>query len=164
MSQKFKGFPLVRWIKRKTKQDKGRKSSIWDRNKREKDVDDRIMTGYSSANKERTNRNRNWRKVRTRRWCRMTRIKRLSKNFTNESSVPDPWHFGVDPDQDQWIHAFDSWIRILLFSSLTFKRPTNNKFFMKFFCLLLAEGTVHLKVLSNGAGGGPKLVSIDSFW
>ncbi len=37
-------------------QDKGRKSSIWDRNKREKDVDDRnrIMTVYSSANKEMT--------------------------------------------------------------------------------------------------------------
>ncbi len=24
--------------------------------------------------------------------------------------VPDPWHFGVDPDPR--IHAFDKWIRI----------------------------------------------------
>jgi hypothetical protein len=36
--------------------------------------------------------------------------------------------FGVDP-------------RILLFSSLTFKMPTKNKFKKKFFCLLLFEGT-----------------------
>jgi hypothetical protein len=36
-------------------------------------------------------------------------------------SVADPLHFGVDPDPDPdpWIHA--SGIRILLFSSLTFK-------------------------------------------
>jgi hypothetical protein len=25
----------------------------------------------------------------------------------NESSVPDPWHFGVDPDPDPRIHASD---------------------------------------------------------
>jgi hypothetical protein len=23
------------------------------------------------------------------------------------TSVPDPWHFGVDPDPDPWIHASD---------------------------------------------------------
>jgi hypothetical protein len=36
------------------------------------------------------------------------------------------WHFGVDPDPR--IHASDKWIRIriLLFSSLTFKRPAKN--------------------------------------
>jgi hypothetical protein len=34
-----------------------------------------------------------------------------------------------------------SWIRILLFSSLTFKMTTKNKFFKKNFCLLLFEGT-----------------------
>ncbi len=28
------------------------------------------------------------------------------------SSVPDPWHFGVDPDPDPRIHASDKWIRI----------------------------------------------------
>ncbi len=40
------------------------------------------------------------------------------------TSVPDPWHFGVDPDPR--IHSSDKWmrIRILLFSSLTFKTPT----------------------------------------
>ncbi len=43
----------------------------------------------------------------------------------------DPGHFGVDPDPDldSRIHASDKWIRILLFSSLTFKMPTKNKFF-----------------------------------
>ncbi len=72
-------------------------------------------------------------------------------------SVPDPWHFGVDPDPDPRIHASDLCpavpvnhfenpsygniknsvlririrMRILLFSSLTFK----------FFCILLFEGT-----------------------
>ncbi len=29
-----------------------------------------------------------------------------------ESSVPDPWHFGVDPDLDPRIHASNLWIRI----------------------------------------------------
>ncbi len=29
-----------------------------------------------------------------------------------KSSVPDPWHFGVDPDPDPQIHASDKWIRI----------------------------------------------------
>ncbi len=40
--------------------------------------------------------------------------------------IADPWHFGVDPG----IHASDYWIRILIrilqFSSLTFKTPTKN--------------------------------------
>jgi hypothetical protein len=27
-------------------------------------------------------------------------------------SVVNPWHFGVDPDPDPWIHASDKWIRI----------------------------------------------------
>jgi hypothetical protein len=44
------------------------------------------------------------------------------KHFYNIiSSVGDPCHFGVDPDQDLRIHASDLWvrmrIRILLFSS-----------------------------------------------
>ncbi len=49
--------------------------------------------------------------------------------------VADLWHFGTDPyprirASDKWI-----WIRIwiLLFSSLTFKMPTKNKFFLKSF-------------------------------
>ncbi len=65
--------------------------------------------------------------------------------FTSDA---DPWHFGVDPDPDldARIHARDYWIRILLFSSLTFKMPTKNKkqktkTKKKFFCLLLIEDT-----------------------
>ncbi len=46
-------------------------------------------------------------------------------------SVADPWHFGVDPDTR--IHASDLWIRILLFSPLTFKTPTKNKIYVKSF-------------------------------
>jgi hypothetical protein len=50
--------------------------------------------------------------------------------------------FGVDPDLDPRIHASDFWIlirmriRILLFSSSTFKKPIK-LFFLKFFCPLL---------------------------
>ncbi len=44
----------------------------------------------------------------------------------------DPWHFGVDPDPDPRIHAFNEWIRIririLLFSSLTFKTSRKNNY------------------------------------
>jgi hypothetical protein len=50
------------------------------------------------------------------------------------TSVPEPWHFCVDPVPDPQIHASDKWIRILLFSSLTFKMPTKNN-------LKLFEGT-----------------------
>jgi hypothetical protein len=56
------------------------------------------------------------------------------KNSCLCTSVADPWHFGVDPDPDldPRIHASDQWIRmrirILLFSSLTFKMPTKNEF------------------------------------
>ncbi len=52
-----------------------------------------------------------------------------------ESSVPDPWHFGMDP----YLHSrvcISDWrfrIRILLFSSVTFN--TNN-FFYKCFLLI----------------------------
>jgi hypothetical protein len=47
-----------------------------------------------------------------------------------ESSVADPWHFGVDPDLDPRIHASDQWIRNLQFSSMTFKMPTKTNFFV----------------------------------
>jgi hypothetical protein len=42
------------------------------------------------------------------------------------TSGADPWHLGPEPDLR--IHASDKWIqiRILLFSSLTFKTPTKN--------------------------------------
>jgi hypothetical protein len=39
----------------------------------------------------------------------------------------------VDPDPDLRILVSDEWIRILLFSSLTFKMPTKNKFILKKF-------------------------------
>ncbi len=60
------------------------------------------------------------------------------------NSVPDPWHFGTDPDpristSDQRIRIR---LRILLFSSMTFKMPTTqDKFFLSFFCLVLFECT-----------------------
>ncbi len=47
----------------------------------------------------------------------------------------------MDPDPDPRIHASDLWIRILLFSSLTFKMPTKTIFVKTFSCLLLFEGT-----------------------
>ncbi len=43
-----------------------------------------------------------------------------------EKSVVDPWHFGTDPDPG--IRASNHWV--LLFSSLTFKTPTKNYFFL----------------------------------
>jgi hypothetical protein len=48
-------------------------------------------------------------------------------------TVPDPWHFGADPDPR--ITASDEWIWILLFSSLTYKTATKTNF-LKVFCLL----------------------------
>ncbi len=53
-------------------------------------------------------------------------------------SVPDPWHVGTDPDLR--IHTTDLKIRILLFSSVTFKIPTKNNFFWVFL-LVLFKGT-----------------------
>jgi len=40
--------------------------------------------------------------------------------------VADPWNFGADPYPDPRIHTSDEWIRILLFSSVTFKTSTKN--------------------------------------
>ncbi len=57
-------------------------------------------------------------------------------------SVADRWHFGMDPDPR--IHGSDKWIRILPFSSLTFKTPAKHFFFFSFFCLFLFEGTFTL--------------------
>jgi hypothetical protein len=50
----------------------------------------------------------------------------LNEHIRTAASVADPWHFEVDPDPDPRIHASDQGIRILLFSSLTFKMPTKN--------------------------------------
>ncbi len=54
------------------------------------------------------------------------------------TSVPDPWHFGTDPDSQ--IRIFDQKIRIririLLFSSVTFKMPTKNNLFLQVFMLI----------------------------
>ncbi len=99
-----------------------------------------------------------------------------------ECSVADPWHFGVDPDLD--LDASDKWIRIririLLFSSLTFKMPnffsfsadyflkvhlhhfsktksqkesqnSRNQGFSYYFCTII-EGSGS-KPLTNGSGG-----------
>ncbi len=44
------------------------------------------------------------------------------------SSVPDPWHFDLDPDPDPRIH--DS-------------RRQHKTYKKKFFCLLLFEGTLN---------------------
>ncbi len=62
------------------------------------------------------------------------------------TSVPDPWHVGVDPDTDPRIHDSDKWIRmrirmrirLLLFSSLTLKRRGQQKknIFYKVFLLI----------------------------
>ncbi len=49
----------------------------------------------------------------------------------------------MDPDPDPPIQTSDKWIRIriLLFSSVTFKTSTKNYFFPSIFCFLLFEGT-----------------------
>ncbi len=46
-------------------------------------------------------------------WCRIHYFD------IQETSFADPWHFGLnpDPDLDPRIHAYDKWIRILLFLS-----------------------------------------------
>ncbi len=64
-------------------------------------------------------------------------------NTIYESSVMDPWQFGSDVDPDQRILTTDLQIlttdlririllRILLFSSVTFKMPIKNNFFSVF--------------------------------
>ncbi len=52
--------------------------------------------------------------------------------YAASDSVPDPWHFCVDPDPR--IHDSDECIRIrtLLFSSLNFKTPTKTNFKISF--------------------------------
>jgi hypothetical protein len=52
----------------------------------------------------------------------------LIKNLLVAGSVADPLHFGKDPDPDPTTHASDKWIRILLFSSLTFKTLIKKSF------------------------------------
>ncbi len=54
------------------------------------------------------------------------------------ATLGDPWHFGADPDPR--IRNSDWWIRILLFSSVTFKMATKKNIF-KALWLLLFEGT-----------------------
>jgi hypothetical protein len=46
-------------------------------------------------------------------------------------TVPDPWHFGLNPDPR--IHASEWWIRILPFSSLTFNMPAKKLIFNTIF-------------------------------
>ncbi len=69
-------------------------------------------------------------------------IESLATDTNVLTSVPDTWHFGVDPDPQ--IHAsvrIRMRIWILLFSLLTFKTPTKNEFKNKKFCSLHFEGT-----------------------
>ncbi len=70
-----------------------------------------------------------------------------SRPVLKASSVPDPWHFVVDPDPR--IHASDWWIRmrILLFSSFTFKTPTKNNFKESFSAYYFSK--VHLHYFSK---------------
>ncbi len=54
------------------------------------------------------------------------------------SSAADPWHFDTDPDRGSMLltngSGSESWIRILLISSLTFKMPTTRyRTFTSFF-------------------------------
>jgi hypothetical protein len=73
-------------------------------------------------------------------------------------SVPDPWHFGVDLDHfdpDPQIHASDRWIRILLFSSLTWRCQQKTNFLTQFFsaCNFLKVHLHHfLKIKSQIVG------------
>jgi hypothetical protein len=58
---------------------------------------------------------------------RSTWFSRMTLANTWRGSVPNPYDiFSVD--LEPLIHASDYWIRILLFSSLTFKKPTKNEF------------------------------------
>ncbi len=59
-------------------------------------------------------------------------------------SIVDPWHFGTDPG----IRTTDLTVRILLFSSVTFKMPTKFNFFYVF-CLLPYFLKVHLHYSSK---------------
>ncbi len=44
--------------------------------------------------------------------------------FKFQISVPDPWHFGMDPDPRIRTYDLRIRLRILLFSSVTFEMPT----------------------------------------
>ncbi len=59
------------------------------------------------------------------------------KNISVVSSSPDPWYFDTYPVPQVRTFGLWIWIWILIFSSVTFKKPTKNKFLS----LLLTEGT-----------------------
>jgi hypothetical protein len=64
---------------------------------------------------------------------------------TKNCSVVDPWHFGTDPDQR--IRVSDKWIRILLFSSLTFKTQNFSAYyFLKLHLHHLSKTKSHKEV------------------
>jgi hypothetical protein len=84
-------------------------------------------------------------------------------------SVVDPWHFGTDPDQrhfgtdpDQRIRTTDLRIRILLFSSVTFKMTTQIFFSLSLFggvnlhhSSKISHKTIEIKVfLTNSLDDG----------
>ncbi len=59
-----------------------------------------------------------------------------TNNITLATSVVEPWHFGTDPDLR--LSASDQWIRILLFSSLTFNTLTKNYYFVVFLLIIFS--------------------------
>jgi hypothetical protein len=73
------------------------------------------------------------RRRRGRRGSQQTDSTRASVRYWYAYCPVDPWHFVADPDP--WIHASDQWIRILLFSSLTFKTPTLKLAFFAYYFL-----------------------------
>jgi hypothetical protein len=80
------------------------------------------------------------------------------------TSGADPWHFGVDPDPDPRTHASD-WIRIriLLFSSLTFKTPTKNYFFKGFSAYYFLKVHLHNFSKLKKSKRSPKTLGIKVF-
>ncbi len=63
-------------------------------------------------------------------------FKMPTKNKVSFFNVADPWHFGTDPDPRIRTSDKRILIRILLFSSVTFKMAIEKNFLI-FFCLLL---------------------------
>ncbi len=96
------------------------------------------------------------------------------------ASVPDPWHFGVDPDPDPWhfgldpdprIHSSDWWIqirirmriRILLFSSLIFKALTKTNL-KKVFLLITFRRYIYIIFKDKKSNRSHKTVGIKVFY
>ncbi len=55
-------------------------------------------------------------------------------NHATKNSVPDPWHFGVDPDPAIFVTDLQDASKKLIFEHI-------------FFCLLLFEGTRYIYII-----------------